>query len=293
MRCCAPAGSNQRRRSRSASLLELLRPALSMLDQIPEPQAARCRRRWRCAGRRRPYERFAVGAATLSLLSAYAEAGPLAIIIDDVHWIDRPSAEAMLFALRRLVADPIASLLAARDGEPSLLDGADIRSLQLDGLSAGEIPKLLGDVAPATTARLRRATGGNPLALQMLARAAAALGMEIEELGAAEAAGLVRVGGGNVEFRHPLVRSAVLAIRLAGASGRRTELAFALSGIAWLQARQGRTEQCRAAVRGRSRSAGARHTPSGSCGRPSRWRTRAVARKRRKPRPPSSSDRDG
>ncbi len=35
--------------------------------------------------------------------------------------------------------------------------------------------------------------------------------MEIEELGAAEAAGLVRLGGGNVEFRHPLVRSAVLA----------------------------------------------------------------------------------
>ena len=143
----------------------------------------------------------------------------------------------------------IESLLAARDGEPSLLDGTDIRSLQLGGLSGHEIAELVGDVAPATTARLRRATGGNPLALQMLARAAAALGMEIEELGAAEAAGLVRLGGGNVEFRHPLVRSAVLAIRLAGASDRRAELAFALSGIAWLQARQGRTEQCRAAVR--------------------------------------------
>ncbi len=232
-----------------AALLELLRPALSLLDRIPDPQAAALSQALALQPGGQSSERFAVGAATLSVLSAYAEAGPLAVIIDDVHWIDRPSAEAMLFAVRRLVADPIASLLAARDGEPSLLDGADIRSLQLGGLKGDEIAELLGDVAPATTARLRRATGGNPLALQMLARAAAALGMEIEELGAAEAAGLVRLGGGNVEFRHPLVRSAVLAIRLAGASDRRAELAFALSGIAWLQARQGRTEQCRAAVR--------------------------------------------
>ena len=231
------------------SLLELLRPALSLLDTIPGPQAAALAQALALRSGEEPYERFAVGAATLSLLSAYAEPGPLAIIIDDLHWLDRPSAEAILFALRRLLTDPIASLLAARDGEASLLDGTGIPSLELGGLTGPEIVALVGDVAPATTARLRRATGGNPLALQMLSRAAAALGMELEELGAAEEAGLVRLGGGNVEFRHPLVRSAIYAIRLAGASDQRTELAFGLSGIAWLQARQGRTEQCRAAVR--------------------------------------------
>ena len=179
----------------------------------------------------------------------------------------------MLFALRRFVTDPIASLLAARDGEPSLLDGTDIPSLQLGGLSGPEIVALVGDVAPATTARLRRATGGNPLALQMLSRAAAALGMELEELGAAEEAGLVRLGGGNVEFRHPLVRSAIYAIRLAGASDQRTELAFGLSGIAWLHARQGRAEECRAAVREALEVCRSRAPASASCGRRSRWRS--------------------
>ena len=53
-------------------------------------------------------ERFAVGAATLSLLAAYAEEEPVAVVIDDAHWLDGSSAQALLFAFRRLVADPIA-----------------------------------------------------------------------------------------------------------------------------------------------------------------------------------------
>ncbi len=51
-------------------------------------------------------ERFAVGAATLSLLAAYAEEAPVAVLIDDAHWLDGSSAQALLFAFRRLVADP-------------------------------------------------------------------------------------------------------------------------------------------------------------------------------------------
>jgi hypothetical protein len=67
-----------------------------------------------------------VGAATLSLLAAYAEEAPLLVLIDDAHWLDVPSAQALLFALRRLVADPIAALVAAREGEPSFLNVADL-----------------------------------------------------------------------------------------------------------------------------------------------------------------------
>src|SRR5947199_10141175 len=107
------------------SLLELLRPALVMLDRIPEPQAIALE----SALALRPaeaQERFAVGAATLSLLAAYAEQGPVAILIDDAHWLDVPSAQALLFAFRRLVADPVAVIIATRVGEASLLDGADL-----------------------------------------------------------------------------------------------------------------------------------------------------------------------
>src|SRR5581483_9239236 len=151
-----------------AGLFELLRPALGCLDRIPEPQAealegALALRPARSA------DRFAVGAATLSLLAAYAETQPLVLLVDDAHWLDGSSADALLFASRRLVADPIAILLTARLGLPSLLDGADLPVLAVEGLDLGASAQLLSDAAPELVERLHTETGGNPLALLELA----------------------------------------------------------------------------------------------------------------------------
>ena len=80
-----------------------------LLDKIPEPQAVALEG----ALALRPgsaQDRFALGAATLSLLAAYAEQAPVAVIVDDAQWLDGSSAQALLFAFRRLVADPIAVL---------------------------------------------------------------------------------------------------------------------------------------------------------------------------------------
>ena len=125
-------------------------------------------------------ERFAVGAATLGLLAAYADRGPVAVLVDDAHWLDGSSAQALLFALRRLVADPIAAVIAVREGEPSLLDGADLPTLRIGGLTSSEAVTLLGGLAPATAARLHRATAGNPLALLELASEADELALAPE-----------------------------------------------------------------------------------------------------------------
>ncbi len=253
-----------------ASLLELLRPTLPMLGRIPGPQAAAME----SALALRPgsgHERFAVGAATLSLLAAYAEDAPVAVVIDDAHWLDGSSAQALLFAFRRLVADPIAVLIAVRDGEPSLLDGADLPTLRLGGLTSDEAAMLVLGLAPEAAARLYGATAGNPLALlepasdapdlplapegapvpvpatiagaflrrastlsdttrqalvlaatsgssdlTTLGRAAARLGVDLSALADAEAAGLVTLDSGRVEFRHPLARSAIYADAPAG-----------------------------------------------------------------------------
>src|SRR5690242_13514237 len=74
-----------------ASLFELLRPALPMLDQLPAPQAAVLESAF--ALRPGPaQQRFAVGAATLGLLAAYAERGPVAVLVDDAQWLDDSSA---------------------------------------------------------------------------------------------------------------------------------------------------------------------------------------------------------
>ena len=150
------------------SLLELVRPALGVFERIPPPQAAALEG----ALALRPgavRDRFAVGAATLSLLAAYAEQAPVIVLIDDAHWLDVSSAQALLFAIRRLVADPIAVLIAARAGEPSLLDGADLPELRIAGLSRDEAALLVPGLAPETARRLHHATAGNPLALLELA----------------------------------------------------------------------------------------------------------------------------
>ena len=173
MRLLRARGIESEARIPFASLLELIRPALPLLGKIPAPQAAAIE----SALALRPgtgHERFAVGAATLTLLAAYAEEGPVAVVIDDAHWLDGSSAQALLFAFRRLVADPIAVLIAVREGEASLLDGADLPTLRVGGLTSEEATALVygvapGGLAPEAVTRLYGATGGNPLALLELA----------------------------------------------------------------------------------------------------------------------------
>lgn len=118
-------------------------------------------------------EPFLVGVATLSVLTDAAEAGqPLLCVVDDAHWLDSASADALLFAARQLAADPVAMVFAARaeaassetfapEGLPVLeirgLD--DDAALQILATRGGE--PMPGEIA----ARLVRETGGNPLAL--------------------------------------------------------------------------------------------------------------------------------
>jgi DNA-binding CsgD family transcriptional regulator len=154
-----------------AGLLELLRPALGALGRIAEPQRAALE----SALALRPataYDRFAVGAATLNLLAAYAEDAPVAAFVDDAQWLDGSSADALLFAMRRLMADPIAFVVAVREGKASFVDGANLPTLQLAGLDRDAAAALVGEEA---VDRLYAATAGNPLALLELAPEAARL----------------------------------------------------------------------------------------------------------------------
>jgi DNA-binding CsgD family transcriptional regulator len=171
MRILRARGIESEARVPFAGLLELLRPALGALDAIPDPQATALEG----ALALRPasaQDRFAVGAATLSLLAAYAENAPLAALIDDAHWLDESSADALLFAVRRLVADPIAVVLAVREGESELVDAARLPTIRLGGLDREAAAELVGD---AFADRLYAATAGNPLALLELAPEASRL----------------------------------------------------------------------------------------------------------------------
>ena len=157
-----------------SGLHQLLRPALHLIDHIPGPQSDALAVALAVRGGRAP-ERFAVGAATLSLLSRYAEEVPLLVLVDDAHLLDPPSAETLRFVARRLLADPIAMLISERPEPDAPFADAGLPVLELSGLDLASSAKLIGATTgePATaetTANLHRATSGNPLALVELSR---------------------------------------------------------------------------------------------------------------------------
>jgi DNA-binding CsgD family transcriptional regulator len=148
-----------------AALLELLAPVRDLLPDLPPRPAAALSAAlgWGAAGA--AGDRFLVGAGTLMLLARAAERGPVLVLVDDLQWVDRESAQALLFAARRLSADAVALLFAARADVPLPVAADGVERLVVGGLTAGESAQLLEGVARGVVDRLRAATGGNPLAM--------------------------------------------------------------------------------------------------------------------------------
>ena len=106
-----------------AALLSLLRSVLDHVDRLP-PVQGRALEGALALGPPARADRLVVHAAALGLLSAAAQDGPLLAVVDDAHWIDEASADALLFVARRLEGEPIALLLALRPVEgPGWISG--------------------------------------------------------------------------------------------------------------------------------------------------------------------------
>ena len=154
-----------------AGLQQLCAPLLDGLDRLPVPQRDALGVAFGlCAGA--PPDRFLVGLAVLSLLSEVAEEQPLLCVVDDAQWLDRASAQALVFVARRLLAESVALVFATRDpgGE---LEG--LPKLVIEGLPDGDARALLGSALGVPLderirERLVAETRGNPLALLELPR---------------------------------------------------------------------------------------------------------------------------
>ena len=96
-----------------SGLVEVCRPLLGSLDALPPVQAAALSSALGLSEATQN-DRFAVAAATLSLIAGAAEEMPVLVLVDDAHWLDDASRDALLFAARRLAADPVAFLFATR-----------------------------------------------------------------------------------------------------------------------------------------------------------------------------------
>jgi DNA-binding CsgD family transcriptional regulator len=158
-----------------AALHQLVRPVLGDVDSLPLPQAGALRGALGLAAGA-SHDRFLVSLAALSLLAESAERRPLLCLVDDAHWLDDASAQALVFVARRLHAERMVMLFAAREGEPHRLDAPGLPALRLEGLddvAAGElIDRGAGIALPSHVRdRLVAETGGNPLALLELSSA--------------------------------------------------------------------------------------------------------------------------
>jgi DNA-binding CsgD family transcriptional regulator len=284
-----------------AAVHQLLRPALTHIEKLPAPQASALGGALGLdAGG--ADERFLVFAGCLSLLSEMAERRPVLCLVDDAHWLDGASEDALLFVARRLEAEGIVLLFGAREGEVRAFEAPGVPSLVLGALDAEAAGTLLArgagvEAAPSVRDRLVEQTGGNALALLevpsaltkaqlagaeplpealpltrqieraflervrrlpedtqrllliaaaddasdvgLVTRAAEHLEADLRALDVAEQASLVSVHGIRLEFRHPLVRSAIYE---AATSRERHEVHRALAEVL---ARQGdRPDRC-------------------------------------------------
>jgi len=154
-----------------AGLQQLCKPLLDHLDRLPGPQRAALQTAFGLSAGPAP-DRFLVGLAVLGLLSDAAGDRPLIGLVDDEQWLDDASAQALGFAARRLDAESVGLVFAARQPSDHV---AGLPVLVIEGLREDDARALLDSVlAGPLDARVRdrivAETRGNPLALLELPR---------------------------------------------------------------------------------------------------------------------------
>jgi DNA-binding CsgD family transcriptional regulator len=153
-----------------AGVQQLCAPMLGCIERLPEPQNKALRVALGLREGAAP-DRLLVGLAVLTLLGDAAGERPIVCIVDDAQWVDRASLQALTFAARRLLADPVAMIFAARtSGADHELAG--FPELNLSGLDDADARALLpGRMDETVRGNILAEADGNPLALLELNRA--------------------------------------------------------------------------------------------------------------------------
>lgn len=166
-----------------SALGDLLEPVLEeTLPQLPTPQ----RRALEVAVLRADAESEraeprAVSLAVLGVLRLLARLSPVLVAIDDLQWLDAPSARVLAFALRRLEQERVGVLATRRTSPEVPLDldavvAGDVHTVIVAPLSSGELRRILEHrlgaiLTPPTLKRVEESAGGNPLFALELGRA--------------------------------------------------------------------------------------------------------------------------
>jgi DNA-binding CsgD family transcriptional regulator len=154
-----------------AGLHQLCAPLLNRLPRLPAPQCAALEVVFGLSDGDPP-DRFLVGLGVLSLFAEVAEERPLLCVVDDAQWLDQASALTLAFVARRLLAERVGMVIAAREPGEEL---RHVPELEVRGLRNGDARALLSSVVPSKLDqrirdRIIAETRGNPLGLLELPR---------------------------------------------------------------------------------------------------------------------------
>src|SRR6478609_2277074 len=127
-----------------AALQHLCSPLLELIERLPDPQRDALRVAFGLSSGRPPSP-FMVGLAVLGLLSDAAEERPLLCIVDAAQWLDDASGAALAFVARRLLAESVVMLFAAREQSEVF---AGLPELVVEGLRGADARSLLVSVVP-------------------------------------------------------------------------------------------------------------------------------------------------
>jgi hypothetical protein len=151
-----------------AGLHQMLRPVRERAVELPPIQRDALDAAFGLAHDVAP-EPYRIAMAALDLVSEVATDTPVLLVVDDAHWLDRPTADVLAFVARRIESDPVLLLAATRDGYPGGLADAALPEHRLGGLDDATAAALLDAAAPGlpltTRSRVLREAAGNPLAL--------------------------------------------------------------------------------------------------------------------------------
>ena len=154
-----------------ASLHQVCGPLLDRLPELPAPQRQAMEVVFGLSAGEAP-DRFLVGLAVLSLFAAVGEQRPLVCVVDDAQWLDQTSALTLAFVARRLLAEPVGIVFAAREPGEEL---RHLPELEVLGVHNGDARALLSSAVrfkldERVRDRIVAETRGNPLALLELPR---------------------------------------------------------------------------------------------------------------------------
>ncbi len=131
-----------------AGLHQMLRPVRERAVELPRIQRDALDAAFGLTDEVAP-EPYRIAMAALDLVAEVATDVPVLLVVEDAHWLDRPTADVLAFVARRVEADAVLLLAATREGYPSPLTDAGLPEYRLTGLDNAAAAALLDAVAPA------------------------------------------------------------------------------------------------------------------------------------------------